>query len=91
MFEAGQGEFAALPVLLGEGLPLPDESIDNVVMTSLLCTCPGATAAFGQLRRASPPGGKPHFCEHGASRMPVFVTGKTASIRSGAAWPAAFT
>jgi ubiquinone/menaquinone biosynthesis C-methylase UbiE len=34
----------------GEDLPLPDESVDSVVMTYTLCTIPGATAALKQMR-----------------------------------------
>jgi SAM-dependent methyltransferase len=51
----------------GEDLPLPDKSVDSVVMTYTLCTIPDATAAMKQVRRVLRPGGKLHFCEHGAA------------------------
>lgn len=56
--------------LRGEDLPLPDESVDTVVMTYTLCTIPGATAALKHMRRVLRPGGKLLFCEHGAAPDP---------------------
>lgn len=51
----------------GEDLPLPDASVDSVVMTYTLCTIPDAPAALKQMRRVLRPGGKLLFCEHGAA------------------------
>jgi ubiquinone/menaquinone biosynthesis C-methylase UbiE len=53
--------------LPGEALPLPDASIDCVVMTYTLCTIPDAAAALAQIRRVLRPGGRLLFCEHGAA------------------------
>jgi SAM-dependent methyltransferase len=53
--------------LPGEALPLPDSSIDCVVMTFTLCTIPDAAAALAQIRRVLRPGGRLLFCEHGAA------------------------
>ena len=53
--------------LPGEALPLPDASVDCVVMTYTLCTIPDAAAALAQLKRVLRPGGRLLFCEHGAA------------------------
>jgi len=53
--------------LPGEVLPLPDHSVDTVVVTFTLCTIPDAAAALGQMRRVLRPDGKLLFCEHGAA------------------------
>jgi SAM-dependent methyltransferase len=53
--------------LPGEAVPLPDASVDCVVMTYTLCTIPDAAAALAQVRRVLRPGGRLLFCEHGAA------------------------
>lgn len=53
--------------LPGEQLPLPDASVDCVVMTYTLCTIPDAVAALAQIRRVLRPAGRLLFCEHGAA------------------------
>lgn len=55
-------EFIDLP---GEQIPLPDESIDTVLLTYTLCTIPGVAEALAGMRRVLKPGGKLIFCEHG--------------------------
>lgn len=51
----------------GEALPLPDHSVDSIVVTYSLCTIPDAMAALRQMHRALRPGGSMLFCEHGAA------------------------
>jgi len=46
-------------------LPLPDESMDTVVMTWTLCSIPNPLEALAQMRRVLKPGGKLIFIEHG--------------------------
>ena len=50
-----------------EALPLPDESIDTVVMTWTLCSIPDPLKALHQIRRVLKPTGKLIFIEHGRS------------------------
>jgi SAM-dependent methyltransferase len=56
--------------LPGEALPLPDQSVDSVVVTFTLCTIPDAAAALRQIRRVLRPDGRLLFCEHGAAPDP---------------------
>lgn len=51
----------------GEDLPLPDHSVDSIVVTYSLCTIPDATMALRQMRRVLRPGGTMLFSEHGAA------------------------
>jgi ubiquinone/menaquinone biosynthesis C-methylase UbiE len=53
-----------------EGLSLPDESVDTVLVTFALCTIPDAVAALRGARRALRQGGRLLFCEHGRSPDP---------------------
>ena len=55
-------EFIALP---GEEIPLPDASVDTVVVTFALCTIPEPVAALQGMARVLRPGGNLLFCEHG--------------------------
>lgn len=48
-----------------EAVPLPDASIDTVVLTFTLCTLPDPAAAFAEIRRLLRSGGQLLFCEHG--------------------------
>lgn len=51
----------------GEDLPLPDHSVDSIVVTYSLCTIPDVMRALWQMRRVLRPGGAMLFSEHGAA------------------------
>lgn len=51
----------------GQELPLPDGSIDHVLVTWTLCTIPEVDRALREVRRVLRPGGRMHFVEHGRS------------------------
>ena len=49
------------------GLPLPDNSVDNAVMTWSLCSISDPAATLGEIRRLLKPDGSLIFVEHGLS------------------------
>lgn len=55
-------EFIGLP---SEQIPLPDASVDSIVVTFSLCTIPDPVAALQGMARVLKPGGNLLFCEHG--------------------------
>lgn len=55
-------EFIGLP---GEDIPLPDASVDTVLVTFALCTIPDPVAALKGMARVLRPNGRLLFCEHG--------------------------
>jgi len=60
---------AAFPVEFlkasAEEVPLPDHTVDTVVVTYTLCTVPDAQRALAQIARVLRPNGRLLFCEHG--------------------------
>lgn len=56
--------------LPGEAIPLPDHSIDTIVLTFTLCTIPDWEKALTQMFRVLRPDGRLLFCEHGQSPEP---------------------
>ena len=48
-----------------EAIPLPDGSVDMVLVTFTLCTVPGLDGALSEMRRVLAPGGRVLFAEHG--------------------------
>jgi ubiquinone/menaquinone biosynthesis C-methylase UbiE len=55
-------EFIGLP---GEEIPLPDASVDTVLVTFALCTIPDPVSALNGMARVLRPQGSLLFCEHG--------------------------
>jgi ubiquinone/menaquinone biosynthesis C-methylase UbiE len=51
--------------LSSERIPLPDESIDSIVITYTMCTIPDVHAALVEMNRVLKPGAKLVFSEHG--------------------------
>jgi ubiquinone/menaquinone biosynthesis C-methylase UbiE len=66
---------SAVPVeyigLDGEALPLPDDSLDYVLITWTLCTIPDVERALAEITRVLRQGGSLHFAEHGRSPDPA--------------------
>lgn len=61
---AGTGLKLSLMPVGAEGIPLPDASVDTVVMTYTLCTIPEPLQALKEIRRVLKPEGKLLFSEH---------------------------
>lgn len=56
--------------LSSERIPLPDESIDSIVITYTMCTIPDVDSALLEMRRVLKPGALLHFSEHGIAPDP---------------------
>jgi len=52
---------------VAEAIPLPDASVDSLVVTFTLCTVADPARAVSEMRRVLRPGGRVHFAEHGAA------------------------
>ena len=53
--------------LSSERIPLPDDSVDSIVITYTMCTIPDVRSALGEMRRVLRPGASMYFTEHGAA------------------------
>ena len=51
--------------LIGEDIPLEENSVDTVLITYTLCTIPGVEEALSEMRRVLRPQGELLFSEHG--------------------------
>lgn len=71
MRDKARGKLASFPLafewldLPGEQVPLPDNSVDTVLLTFTLCSIPDWQAALKQMHRVLKPSGRLLFCEHG--------------------------
>jgi ubiquinone/menaquinone biosynthesis C-methylase UbiE len=64
---AGRANVEFLSQSAEESLPLPDQSIDTIVMTWTLCSIPDAPKALAQMKRVLKADGRLLFIEHGRS------------------------
>ncbi|MFN2426563.1 MAG: class I SAM-dependent methyltransferase [Candidatus Binatia bacterium] len=51
--------------LSSERIPLPDSSVDSIVITYTMCTIPDVHTALLEMRRVMKTGARMHFSEHG--------------------------
>ena len=56
-----------------EAIPVPDDSVDTVVSTLVLCTVDDPAAAMAEIRRVLRPGGRLLFLEHVRSADPALA------------------
>jgi len=76
LFEYARERASGLPFpvefLVGgaEANPLPDASVDTVLVTYTLCSIPEVERALSHMRRVLRPGGQLLFCEHAAAPDP---------------------
>jgi SAM-dependent methyltransferase len=71
MWELARDVVEASPISIevvrapAEEVPLPDASVDTVLVTYTLCTVPDPARSLAEARRVLSPGGRLVFCEHG--------------------------
>ncbi|HXC51109.1 MAG TPA: class I SAM-dependent methyltransferase [Candidatus Limnocylindrales bacterium] len=53
--------------LSSERIPLPDDSVDSIVITYTMCTIPDVHSALLEMRRVLRPGASMYFSEHGVA------------------------
>jgi ubiquinone/menaquinone biosynthesis C-methylase UbiE len=51
--------------LSSERIPLPDASVDSIVITYTMCTIPDVRSALSEMKRVLKAGAPMYFCEHG--------------------------
>lgn len=68
---------------VAERLPLPDESVDAVVSSLVLCTVGDLDATLREIRRVLKPGGRFVFIEHVAAPAGTWLRGVQRLVR----WP----
>jgi len=51
--------------LSSERIPLPDNSVDSIVITYTMCTIPDVATALSEMARVMKPGAPMYFSEHG--------------------------
>ena len=73
MVSAGRTKVEFLSQSAEDPLPLPDQSIDTIVMTWTLCSIPNASQALAQMRRVLKKQGRLLFIEHGHAPDPGVV------------------
>jgi len=70
---AGRSKVEFLSQSAEDPLPLPDQSIDTIVMTWTLCSIPDAPKALAQMKRVLKAHGRLLFIEHGRAPDPRVV------------------
>jgi len=70
---AGRTKVEFLSQSAEDPLPLPDQSIDTIVMTWTLCSIPDAPKALAQMKRVLKAHGRLLFIEHGRAPDPRVV------------------
>ncbi|MDQ0379755.1 class I SAM-dependent methyltransferase [Amycolatopsis thermophila] len=66
--KAAEGTHITVVEGLADDLPLSDASVDEVVVSGVLCSVPDPAAALAEFRRVLRPGGRLRFYEHVRAR-----------------------
>jgi SAM-dependent methyltransferase len=69
-----------------ESIPLPDESVDEVICSLVLCTVADPAQALAEIRRVLRPGGRFRFVEHVAAPRPGIRRGLQRAARRPWGW-----